>query len=101
MDSKTIEMILDVVERDDSLGIETNLGRRLNLIDLISFLEGHGSVYSRYADFASVEERLAKFKKHLTVLNARLYDRLRAQIREGNYTPASLRREFNQYTDYT
>jgi hypothetical protein len=101
MDIATLESILSTFENDPTLEIETNLIRRLSVIDLIEFAEGHNRAYSPHTDFAAVDGRLADFKKKLLTINARIFDRLRIQIREGAVTPEALRREFDRYTDYS
>jgi SAM-dependent methyltransferase len=98
MDIQTLRMVLDTFEHDQSLALDTNLGRRLNVIDLIMYLRAHGNIFNQVGDVAAVGERLDNFQKYLTDLNLRLFDRVRDQICAGGYTHDSLRREFEQYT---
>ena len=101
MDITTIESILNTFENDQTLEIEPSLIRRLSVIDLIDFAEGHSRAYSPHTDYTAIDQRLADFKKKLIAINTRVFDRLRTQIREGGVTPDALRREFNRYTDYS
>ena len=101
MDIRTLELILDTFENDAALELETNLGRRLNVIDLLSFAEGHTRAYNSEADSTVVAERLLNFNRRLNAINTRLFDRLREQIRGGHTPPAELRRALDPYTDYT
>jgi hypothetical protein len=98
MDIKTLEMVLDTFEGDQTLALDTNLGRRLNVIDLIMYMRAHGNIFNQVGDIAAMGERLDNFLKHLAEVNTRLYGRVRAQISQGQYTTDSLRREFEQYT---
>lgn len=99
MDTKTIEMILPALEGDRTLEADADLGRRLGVIDLLTFLHGHGYFHNPTRERELIEERLDHFKKRLAAVNTRLFDRLRTQIQEGSYTRESIRHEFNQYTD--
>lgn len=92
-------MMLSIFEGDETLERETSLGRRLNVIDLAAFIVGHALTSQRRAEADPAIERLANFRKKLEAINTGLFDRLRAQIRDGCDAPG-LRIEFDQYTDY-
>jgi hypothetical protein len=100
MDLETIAAILTTFETDQSLEIETNLIRRLNVLDLIDLAERHSRPFTRRADLTPIQQRLADFKTKLLTINANVFDRLRTQIRAGTITPETLRHEFKRYTNY-
>ena len=101
MNIGTIEAALGLLERDERCVVETNLAARTTALDFISFAEEFIRVNRRGADLTPLTHRLAALKERLTVINTELFRRLRTQIQEGQYTPASLRFEFDQYTDYS
>ncbi len=101
MNIETIEAALGLLERDERCVVETNLAARTTALDFISFAEEFIRVNSRGVDLTPLTYRLAALKERLTAINTELFRRVRTQIQEGQYTPASLRFEFDQYTDYS
>lgn len=100
MDAKTIETGLAYLEQDERLAVETNLSARNDALDFVAFAEEFVRLNGKAADLTTLKKRLAAFRQRLTVINAELFRRIRAEIREGRYLPYSLHFEFNQYTDY-
>ncbi len=88
---------LGVLEGDETLEVETSLRARREALEFIAQAERSSDAHLPNADFA---RRLAALKKRLLAVDTQLFGRLRTQIQAGNYTPDSLRREFDPYTDY-
>jgi len=93
-------MVLNIFENDEALDIETNLKERANVLDFIASTEAVIAAEGENPMAAPLANRLAAVKSQVAGVNAQLFGRLQKQIRERSVTPAMLRLEFNQYTDY-
>lgn len=100
MDATTIEAVVGLMEQDKTLEADGNLGRRLNVIDLLNYLSNHPPASYQDEAYQLADQRLGVLKDRLTAINTALYERLRTQIREKQLTPEQLRQEFNSFTDY-
>jgi hypothetical protein len=97
MNLQSIEAGIDILEQDERLGIDTNIVLRKNAIEHLEFARAFAV---SHLDTEALQAKLAKFKQRLTAVDTALFTRVRTEIQQGQFTPASLRAEFNQYTDY-
>lgn len=88
------------MEQDKSLEAESNLGRRLNVIDLLNYVSNHPPANYQDEAYQAADARLGVLKNRLSSINTALYERLRAQIREKQLTSDQLRQTFNNFTEY-
>jgi hypothetical protein len=100
MDIENLRADLDNLLGDDSLFEETNLHTRN---EAIVFIKYAGDVLSipGYAESLDLQfQQALKLRNELQEVNENLFQRVRTDIQNGNFTPESLRAFFDSFTSY-
>jgi hypothetical protein len=97
MNLQSIEAGIEILEQDERLDVEANIILRKNALEHLEFARAFAV---SHLDTQALQARLAVFKQRLITMDTAIFNRLRTEIQQGQFTPASLRAEFNQYTDY-
>lgn len=100
MDLKTFTAELEKLENDETLALDASLPARARALEWAALVDEFAHWNRRNPAARALQQRAGALRQRLTALNAQLFQRLREQIRAGNYTPPGLRRQFDQYTDY-
>src|SRR5689334_8156801 len=88
------------LQNDPSLYLETNLYGREKALDYIQFIGEILCMQHSDPGLAALHEQALTLQAHLSEINTRLFNRLRADIQAGQYTRPALREQFNQFTTY-
>lgn len=96
MNAHTFEQLLTTLAQDERLLDESNFTARCNALEFIAHTEQERVAQPQIR----VSERLTILKNQLTEVNAALVERLRTDIRQQCYPPATLRAELERLTDY-
>ena len=99
MDLIKLHSDLHAALQDDSLNRPENLADRMEALDLVDFVEEIARVHRR-SEIAPLRRQGRSLRDRLTRVNSLLFQALRTQIRSGQYTPTTLRCEFDRYTEY-
>lgn len=96
-----IQLDIDAIEKDQTLFDTTNFIGRVEAIDRLEFhILGRIEVApeSRPAkDWMNLKDRAERLRDRLEETNARLFRKLRAQIKSGSLTGEKLKRELEKY----
>jgi hypothetical protein len=101
LDLTNLEAELADFERDRSLDEDASLAARMRGLDCTALIDEAVRVQGRSQDVEPLRQRAARLKRRILDANRRLYARVRTGIREGRYTRAALRKEFDRFTSYT
>lgn len=101
MNLKKVHSDLNALERDASLTEETKLGARARALDFIAFVDEIVRMRGSIEDLTVLKQQATSLKHRLESINEQLFQRLRADIQSGSFTPQELRYQFDQYTTYS
>ncbi len=101
MDIKKLQADLDALLADDSLFEEANLHARN---EAIVFVKYFGDVMGMPGYTAELDPRVQyalELGDQLKAINKTIFQRVRADLQNGNFTSDSLRTFFDKFTSYT
>ena len=100
--SQEIQSDIEAIEKSKALDEEANFIDRAEAIDFIEFhivdrIDCILSGSSQVEDPTGLKQRAELLKNRLEEIDETLFQRLRVDIRSGNYTCEDLRRQFDKY----
>jgi hypothetical protein len=101
LDLTSLAAELADLEGDASLWDEEGLAARARALDLVALIAEVARLRGRDEGVGPLQRRSAGLRRRLIAANRRLFERVRTGIREGRYTRAALRKEFDRFTSYT
>ncbi|MCE7980095.1 MAG: class I SAM-dependent methyltransferase [Caldilinea sp. CFX5] len=102
MDLQELQAELADYLTDDALLADSNLLRRAEALDFITFLHDVLRMERRRTPAVqTLHQQATQLQTQLTAVNTRLFQQVRMGVQSGALTGAALRRYLNQFTDYT
>lgn len=100
MNIQILESVFGALEQDARLRVEANFTARQNALHYLALAAQFIEAAPPSAAGAALAARLTHCQGQLTALDAALFQRLRTQIQQGQFTPTALRLELERLTDY-
>lgn len=99
-----IQSEIGAIEKNETLYEETNFTDRVEAIDFIEFhiidrIEGMLRTSGQVGELTALKQHAELVKNRLREINEKIFRRLRANIKSGNYTGADLKRQFDKYVE--
>lgn len=101
MDLQELQAELADYSHDPALLATTNLLRRAEALDFLTFLHDVLRMErQRTSAVQTLHQQALQLQEELTVVNTGLFAQMRTAVQSGALTGAALRRSLNQFTDY-
>jgi SAM-dependent methyltransferase len=101
MDPHAARARLAALEADETLDDTGNLRGRLSAQNFVTEVADYALWRPSSEGWLALMPRVEALRQRLNAANDLLFQQLREQIRTGQCSPAELRRQFDQHTDYT
>lgn len=95
-----IRGVLDTLQTNESLEVETNLDGRAEALDTLRFLREGIHFLPPGQERSALAAQADALQRCWEQINRCVFERVRACIQSGEWRGARLRRELNRYTDY-
>lgn len=101
MDLGNVYAELYALENDGALYAETELAARSKALDALAFIGEVARRRGRHTDLTALQERAESLQQRLEAIDRRVLESVRRLLCSGDYTPQTLRRRLEAFTDYT
>jgi len=101
MEKSELKAELLALLSDTTLFDETRLEARKDALDSISYYGQILQVNGWQGEIAALYQQAVELRDRFRAIDAQLFQRVRADLLDGNYTREGLRTLFDQFTDYT
>ncbi len=95
-----IRRVLDALQANENLEIETNLDGRAEALDTLRFVREGIRYLSDQRDKIALAAQADTLQRRWEQIDRAVFDTVRARIQCGEWRGACLRRELSHYTDY-